>query len=208
MSIQKLQEWRYATKQYNGKRVPDNELKTILESINLAPTSFGLQPLKVIHINQDKLSDAVKAAAYNQPQMSTLSDLVVFGYREEYSKDLITDYMQLVKEQRQLNDELIGQITNTITGAIESKVDGEFEKWSSRQAYIPLAQAILAAAELGVDSCPMEGFDPTAMKEALGDVLEGYFPVVMLSLGYRSDDDVTKDMPKVRKPLEELVVSL
>ena len=63
-----------------------------------------------------------------------------------------------------------------------------------------------AAAMLGIDACPMEGFEPPKVDEILGLSKMGYHPTVLVPLGYRALDDKYGPAPKVRYSPEELLV--
>ena len=56
--------WRYAVKKYNdSKRIEAEDLEVIFKAINLAPTSYGLQPFKLIHVKGDEVRAKLKTAA-------------------------------------------------------------------------------------------------------------------------------------------------
>jgi len=78
-------------------------------------------------------------------------------------------------------------------------------EWSARQVYIALGQFMTSAAMLGIDTCPMEGFNPAKYDEVLGLAEQGYAAVVVCLAGYRAPDDKYAVMPKVRYPSEDVV---
>ena len=75
--------------------------------------------------------------------------------------------------------------------------------WSAKQAYIALGFGLAAAAELEIDSCPMEGFDGAKVKEILG-LGDEFMPVVLLTVGYRDESDESLSHKKFRFPESEL----
>ena len=77
---------------------------------------------------------------------------------------------------------------------------------AARQAYIAFAMAIAAAAFEGVDSTPIEGFEPDALDEILGLRAKGLRSCVILPLGYRdTENDWLANLEKVRKNKEDMV---
>lgn len=80
--------------------------------------------------------------------------------------------------------------------------------WAKSQAYIALGTTLSAAADLRIDSCPMEGFVPDQFMNILGLESENLKPAAMLPIGYRSEEDVYSKMPKVRKTREDFVIEV
>ncbi len=89
-----------------------------------------------------------------------------------------------------------------VDGFVASKpTPADVLPWSAKQAYIAQGFALAACAELEIDSCPMEGFDPAAVGTILG-VGADETVVVMLPIGYRASDEVSR--PKARFTKESL----
>jgi nitroreductase / dihydropteridine reductase len=194
--------WRYATKSFDSsKKVSSENLAKILEAIRLAPTSFGLQTFHIVHVANSELRDQLKALAWNQPQITEASDLLVFCARNDV-KQRIEDYFNLVTGGDENIKTAMSSYKEMMTG-FEANLPEEYKTpWATRQAYIVLGFAMAACAELEIDSCPMEGFDPAGFKTAL-NLPENIVPVVCLPIGYRSSNDVVR--PKVRFDLSDLV---
>lgn len=179
--------WRYATKKFDtSKKVSEADLESILEAIRMTPTSFGLQPYHFYVVSNQEIKDKIQAAAWNQPQVGTSSHLIIFTAR--------TDLMQTKEEYFTLmsggNPEVRASLAgfeNMMNGFIEGKSDiKDVLVWSAKQTYIAHGFAMAAAAELEIDSCPMEGFDPVAVGEILG-LPESQKALVMLPIGYRAE---------------------
>ena len=78
---------------------------------------------------------------------------------------------------------------------------------TARQAYIGFGLAIAQAAELKVDSTPMEGFNPDLLDKLLDLRTKGLRSVLLLPLGYRdAENDWLEKMKKVRKLTDEFVI--
>ena len=194
--------WRYATKKFDtSRKISDTDLEKVLEAIRLTPTSFGLQPYHFYVITNQEIKDKIQAAAWNQPQVGTSSHLLVFTAR--------TDLMQNKEEYFTLmsggNPEIraaLKEFEDMMNGFIEGKSNpSDILAWTAKQAYIAQGFALAALAELEIDSCAMEGFDPVGVGELLG-LPDNQKALVMLPIGYRDASESPR--PKVRFAKEEL----
>jgi nitroreductase / dihydropteridine reductase len=88
------------------------------------------------------------------------------------------------------------------TGFAQSKDEASALIWSAKQAYIAHGFAMAACAEIEIDSCPMEGFDPAAVGEIL-ELPENQKALVMLPIGYRAEGETPRGK-KVRFSREAL----
>ncbi len=191
--IQNL-EWRHATKKFDGKKVPDEMVEKILDSVRMAPTSFGLQPFHVTVVTSDELKATLQAHAYNKEQVTTCSHFLVFSADTNLAKRA-DEYLTMAGMKHEGGE--VSGLEKVIKEFI-TEVDAE---WAVKQAYIALGFAMAACAELQIDSCPMEGFDPEEFKKALG-LPENLNPKVALPIGYRTADYVA--VPKIRFSKEDL----
>lgn len=193
--------WRYAVKAFDSERkVSAEDMDKILESVHLAPTSFGLQPFHVIDIEDEDLQAKIREVGFNQSQMTDASHLLVFCARTDMGKR-IDEYMEILSGGDAEKREKMKEMEGMIKGATEGMDEIHLEEWAKRQTYIALGFALAAAAELKIDSCPMEGFIPPKVDELLG--LPAHMKsVVMIAVGYRSEDP---RHPKVRFEKDELI---
>jgi nitroreductase len=209
MFLDKLN-WRYATKKMDpSKAVPEDKVDAILNAINMAPTSSGVQPFEVFVITSDEIRAKIKPVSWNQAQITDGSHLLVFAAWDNYTEARIDAVVeQMAAERGGLTDMLKGYYDNLKAMYLPRDAEVNYGH-AARQAYIALGFALAAAAELEVDSTPMEGFDPDAVDEILGLKEKGLRSVILLPLGYRdTSGDWLAPMPKVRRPLAELVTRL
>lgn len=200
--------WRYATKQMTGEKVPQEKIDRILEATNLAATSLGLQPYNIIVIEDKEILKKIAPIANNQPQIEKASHLLVFAVWDKLTKERVQAYIDRIEEVRGPLHERMKSFTGYLFSFTEKDDDVNF-KWMARQAYIALGTALVAAAVEKVDSTPMEGFDPEALDEVLGLKAKGLKSVLLLPLGYRDEEnDYLVKMQKVRKPLENLIIKM
>jgi len=196
--------WRYATQKYDStKKISDADMQEILEAINSAPTSYGLQPFKLIHVKSPELRVQLRAAAFDQSPLTDASDVIVFTVNRNVEEQHIDSYMQRIVEVRDVERERLSRFQQNIAGTLSKLSSEELIAWNTKQAYIGLGFGLIMAAHLGIDSTPMEGFQKEKYDEILG--LSDDHSVLVLTFGYRSDEDHTQHHKKVRKTLEQLV---
>jgi nitroreductase / dihydropteridine reductase len=206
MNLIELLNWRYATKKYTDKKVPQEKVDKILEAIRLTPTSAGLQAFTVLVIENEELKKKIQPIANNQPQIVDASHLLVFATWEKVTPDHLTEYMHLIASEREMPIESLDAFKANLTGAISRPHDAVYE-WLSRQPYIALGTAIIAAAEQEVDATPMEGFNAAGLDELLNLKEKGLRSVAILALGYRdAANDYMVNAKKVRKPREQMFI--
>ena len=198
--------WRYATKKYDAtRRIAAEDWQLLEEAMRLAPSSYGLQPVKFIVVEDAAKREKLKAAAYGQSQVTDASHLVVIAYQKNLSDIDVERYVERTAELRGQTLDALAGFEQMLKGAVKQKREsGQIEIWNSRQAYIALGFLLETAALLGIDATPMEGFNPAAFDEILG--LEDYASVVICALGYRdAEGDWLSGQAKVRRPDAELI---
>ncbi len=199
--------FRYATKQFDANYKLDAEvLNGLMEAINLAPTSYGFQPFKVILLEGDEIRQKLKGAAYNQPQITDSNALLVFCAVDLLEENRFWDYVNLAIETRNLDREGTTEYFKGVEQMFLGMSPEDRINWASRQIYIALGVAMSYLGVNEIDSCPMEGFDPNGFDEILGLDKKGMKSTVLLTVGKRSEKDATANMPKVRKTIDQLFV--
>ena len=199
--------WRYAAKRMTTEKVSDEKITEILEAINLTATSAGMQPFRVLVVTNPEIKQKLQAASFN-PQIGESSHLLVFASYTHVSQAHVDEYMELVAKTREIPLESLNEFKSKLS-TFTSLPEEFIKTWAAKQAYIALGTAIVAAANLKVDSTPMEGFDNAAFDEILGLKEKGLQTSVLLALGYRNEEiDPYAKVKKVRIPLEEMTITL
>ncbi|GAB0174228.1 MAG: NAD(P)H-dependent oxidoreductase [Candidatus Altimarinota bacterium] len=198
--------WRYATKKFDTEKVVMNEdLDTILEAIRLAPASLNLQAYKIHVVKDQETKDKIQAVAWNQAQIGTCSHLLVFTARTDLIDAKEELFSMLSGGDAHVRNQLAGyegMVSGLITGL---EASNSALAWSAKQSYIALGFGMVAAAELRIDSCPMEGFDGGSVGEILS-LPPSETAVVMLPIGYRAEGEGPRSPEKVRLPKDALFV--
>lgn len=209
MSLIDNLQWRYATKHYDStKKVSDEDLNKILEAVRLAPTSSGLQQFRVIVITDQELKDKIVPIAYDQQIVADCSHLLIFAAWDQYTAERIDKVYDLTTDERGLPRGRFSSYTDRLKDRYLPQEPELNFMHTARQTYIGLSFAMAQAAELKIDSTPMEGFDPAALDDLLQLKEKGLKSVNMLPLGYRHAEDWLAPMKKVRIPKEELVLEM
>ena len=201
--------WRYATKRFDESRsVSPEDLEQLKQAVNLAATSFGLQPFRVLLVSDPKVREQLREVSYNQPQLTEASHVFVFCAMTSMPPEYIDAYMDRMAEVRSVPREQLDGYADYMKGSVASRPAESIEPWNKRQAYIGLGTLLAAAAELGIDSCPMEGIDAGAYDRILGLKEKGLTATVIAPVGYRAEEDATQHHAKVRLPLNDLFTEI
>lgn len=203
MDLIKNLQWRYAVKKYSDESVSEDKIDQIIEAINLTASSCGIQPYRLFVITNPEVRQRLGEGSFNA-QIHASSHLLIFAGFNEITSDYITEYVEMMEQQRDLEKGGLKMLEDTLISYFSTKTPEQNAIWSDKQAYIGLGTALIAAAELKVDSTPMEGFDPKLFDEVLGLSEKGLHASVIMSLGYRDQaNDFLASVPKARLPVNE-----
>jgi nitroreductase len=204
--------FRHAAKDFDqNKKISDEDFQTIIESAHLSPSSYGFEPWKFLVIQNPEIREKLREHTWGgQNQIPHSSHLVVILARR--GQQLLPDgsYIQsTMRDMQKLPEDIIKVKTKKYQYFIERDFslgsDREKFDWAKRQTYIPLANMMTVAALLGIDSCPMEGFNENGIDKVLesecGIDLNEFGVSVMVAFGYR----IAEQRPKTRHPIDKVV---
>ena len=188
---------RYATKKFDGKIIEQNKIDDLLELIRMAPSSFNIQPWKIKVITDQKLKEQLKAASWNQEQITSCSHLLVFCA----NKDIMGNIDRLDEQMSTtgMPEEKRKEYVQIMRGSFKDTTEAENLSWAQRQVYLALENALLGAKALGFDSCPMEGFDSAQYTRIL-ELPKNIVPTALCTVGYAAD----QPRQKTRFPKEDV----
>jgi nitroreductase len=210
MSVINELNWRYAVKAFDPtKKISKEKIETLQEVLRLSASSYGLQPYKYLFIEDKQLREKLIKVSWNQSQIVDASNLIVFTFdRSGLTEEGVAKYIKTVAETRGQNPEDLKGYHDMINGTVANLDESSILGWQEKQLYIALGQLMSACASLGIDSCPMEGFDNAKYDEILGLDSKGLKSVVVLTVGYRAEKDHYQHLAKARMPLEDLVIEM
>jgi len=193
--------WRYATKKFdNTKKLSDEQLNLLKEGFNLTASSYGLQPVSLVVIeNQDFME---------QEQVANASHLLVFCVQTKIDSVYINDYFKRVQEIRNTPDQVLAPFKDFLLDDFKNKDASEIKLWATKQAYLAMGNLLTICAVEKIDACPMEGFIPEEYDKMLGLKEKGLQSVLIMPVGYRAQDDPFTSFKKVRKPLAKAIVEM
>jgi nitroreductase len=198
---------RYATKLFDSsKKVSTDDMAKLLEAIRLSASSFGLQPYKVLVVEDPAIRAELRKAGYDQSQITDSSALLVFAVNTNTNSDSVDEFIDLISETRNFPKENLAGYADMMKGSLQSQSPEQVEAWSTKQAYIALGFALVTAATLDIDACPMEGFSPDDFDRILNLNQLGLKSKVVMTVGYRSKDDGYQQLAKVRRKMGDFIV--
>lgn len=202
--------WRYATKQFDpNRKISAGDWNVLEEALLLSPSSGGLQPWKFVVVTDPAVRAKLKPASYGQAQISDASHLVVFASRNNFSEADVDAHIKHTAKVRGVPAEALAQYRGMLVGGIVKSMDEPARNaWARNQTYIALGNLLTSAALLGIDACPMEGFDRAQYDEILGLKAQGFSSAAIATFGYRSPADQYAGAPKVRFPREQVLVEV
>tara|TARA_B100000795_G_scaffold143461_1_gene107398 strand:- start:1643 stop:2272 length:630 start_codon:yes stop_codon:yes gene_type:complete len=195
--------WRYATKKMDAsKKVSQQNIDYIKKAVQLSASSYGLQPYKVLEINNLKLREELKPISWNQSQITDASHLFLFCNSLNLTDEDVDTLLQLKSKINKIDIENFSGYGDFVKGKLKEKSESEMFHWTAKQTYIALSNAMNACAELQIDCTPMEGFELKDYNEKLGLSQRGLNACVVLAIGYRHNQDMSQYSKKVRKPID------
>ena len=202
--------WRYATKQFDpARKISAQDWATMEEALLLTPSSGGLQPWAFIVITDPAIRAKLLPASYGQAQITAASHLVVFAAKQDYNEADVDAYIQQTAKTRNVPVESLAAYRDMLVGGIVKSMDQPArDAWARNQTYIALGNLLTSAALLGIDACPMEGFDRAQYDEILGLKAKGLASAVIATLGYRSPTDKYAHATKVRFPKNQVIAQI
>ncbi|MBE9462704.1 NAD(P)H-dependent oxidoreductase [Dyadobacter subterraneus] len=205
MSLVKAMEWRYATKKYDTSRqLSQQQFEDLLSAVQLAPSSYGLQPYRFISVEDSGKLEQISRAAFGQPQITTASKLLVVAVETNISDLTVKNYIDKAAVARSTDRKNLEPREQFVNSRLALLSPDQKIEWAEKQAFLAVGILVSAAAEAGIDASPMEGFDPDQVDEILGLKNQDLKSVLLFALGYRSSEDEFSVIPKVRKTREEL----
>lgn len=199
-------QWRYATKKFDPTRKIAPDLWSQIERAPvLSPSSYGLQPWKFVVVTNPEMRKKLHPVSYNQPQILDASHLVVFAAKNPPTEADVDRYVARTAAVRGKTVADLDGFKQMMLGTLSRMTPEAAHQWAARQTYIALGVFLATCAAVGVDACPMEGFQPEKYDEILGLKAKGVSAVVIATAGYRAADDPAVRNAKVRFEVNDVI---
>ncbi len=209
MDIIKQLKWRYATKKFDSAKILSEEKLNILkQAFNLTATSFGLQTIKLMVIQDKTIRTKLMDFAFGQSQVRDASHLLIICIQENILDSDVDVHFDNVTNIRSTPETILARYRADLKGTMQGMTKKERQEWSIKQTYIALGNLMTVCAVEGIDSCPMEGFDTNNFDILLDLKSKNLKSVLLLPVGYRDETDMFAGFKKVRKNIQDAVVEL
>lgn len=202
--------WRHAVKAFkSGEKVSQDNIDKIIEATRLAPTSSGLQPFRLIVVENQAVKEKLVEGALNPDCMKDCSHVFVFAGWDNYTDDKIDHVFDMTTDARDLPRGRFSSYTDQLKDAMNAQTQAQNFAHIGKQAYIALGLAMAQAAELKVDTCPAEGFNPQVIDDVLALDKHGLKSIVILYVGVSDPErDWIAPMAKVRVATDDFVIEV
>ncbi|MEP3210260.1 MAG: NAD(P)H-dependent oxidoreductase [Maribacter sp.] len=202
-------EWRYAVKKFDAdKLLSEGKINTLKQAFNLTATSYGLQPISLVVVQNKELQKELVAHSFEQLQVAQASHILVICIENTVDAAYISNYFRQVKKVRGTSDAILNPFKEAMVENFSKKEIQEIKDWSKNQAYLAMGNLLTICAIEEIDSCPMEGFEPDAYDRLLDLGERGLTSVLVMPVGYRAKDDPFSTFKKVRKEMDDSIIDI
>lgn len=199
----KAMDFRHACKAFDEtKQISDENIHFILEAGRKSPSSFGMEGWKFLVITNEALKEKLRPACWDQVQVTSCSHLVIVLAAIDSVK-VESGEVKKRFTRREMSQESLDFYMDIYAKHLEKTLssDENIYHWTSKQSYIALGNMMTAAAYLGIDSCPIEGFEKEKVEEILELDTSKYQLSVVVPFGYRLNEQSSQ----LRLPFDEVV---
>lgn len=196
--------WRYAVKKFSDRKVPENDIQDLKEAIRLTPSSYGLQPYKVIVIESEAIKKELLPYSYGQEKVVNCSHLFIFAAELAHADSIVDRYIAASARTNAVAPAMLSDMSDQMKAALASMDQSQQAQWAHQQVFIALGNFLTCAASLKIDTCPMGGFETDGYDKVLGLKDNALTSSVICPIGYRHPDDRNAYKPKVRLELSSL----
>lgn len=195
--------FRHACKLFDeNKTITSENMHAILEAGRKSPSSFGMEPWKFLVITNEALRAKLRPVCWDQPQITTCSHLViVLAAIENVTIESGIPAKRFARRAmpQEKQDFYLNLYANHLKETLSC--DKNIYAWTARQCYIASANMMTAAATMGIDSCPIEGFEKEKVEAILELDTSKYQVAMIIPFGYR----INPQSAQLRLDFEEVV---
>ncbi len=199
----KAMDFRHACKIFDEtKTISDEQMAYILEAGRKSPSSFGMEGWKFLVITNEALKAKLRPHCWDQVQVTSCSHLVIVLAAIENVK-VESGEVKKRFQRRDMPQESLDFYMDIYAKHLEQTLntDQNIYHWTAKQSYIALGNMMTAAAYIGIDSCPIEGYDKEKVEETLGLDTTKWQLSVVVPFGYRLNEQPSQ----LRLPFDDVV---
>ncbi|QXO18667.1 MULTISPECIES: oxygen-insensitive NAD(P)H nitroreductase [Vibrio] len=214
MNIATHAKQRYSTKAFDAtRRISDEHVEAIKELIRFSPSSVNSQPWHFILASTDEGKQRIAKAtqglyAFNEGKVLNASHVLVMCAKTSIDEQYLEQLMELEDEAGRFPTEEAkqgGHKGRTFFVNMHRFDLKDAQHWMEKQVYLNAGTVLLGVSSMGIDAVPIEGFDPKVLDAEFGLREQGYTSLVIIPLGYRSEDDFNAKLPKARWPEADII---
>ncbi|WP_308364910.1 MULTISPECIES: NAD(P)H-dependent oxidoreductase [unclassified Microbulbifer] len=198
MDVLEALNWRYAVRQFSDERIDEAQLQQLLTATRMSASSYGLQPYRLIVVESEEMRRRLLSHSMGQEKVVRCSHLVVFAARTDLGERMVDRYMERFAQVRGVPLNELRKMSDHFKSALAARTPEQNLQWAHRQTYLALGNFLTCAALMGIDSCPMEGFEAEGYDRVLGLAEQGLTTSVISAIGRRDPEDVSAGLQKVR----------
>ncbi|OTG82623.1 NAD(P)H nitroreductase [Acinetobacter sp. ANC 5054] len=217
MDLLNISKQRYTTKAYDPtKKIPQEQFERLLQILRLAPSSINIQPWHFFIADNDAAKQRIAKAlvgkySYNAPKVLDSSHTILFCTKADITEQHLENLLTQDDNSGRFKDDKAKQgQKDSRTGYVDyyRNEKGDVQRWAENQTFIALGQMLLAAGIEDIDATPIGGFDEDIISQELELSEHGLIPSVIMTLGYRSENDFNAKLPKSRLKAEDIFTHL
>ena len=219
MDIARIARTRHTCKAYDpSRKIPADQIEQLKTLLRFAPSSVNSQPWHFFIAETDagkaRIANSTPEGspyAANLPKVKNASHVVALCARTNVDDAHIAALLAQEEADGRFptpeGKEMQNKGRNFYVGLHRAN-PADMQAWTQKQVYLTLGTLLFGAGALGIDATPIEGFDPKLLDEELGLAEKGLKSVVLVALGYRSEQDINAKLPKSRLPAESVIPEL
>ncbi len=208
MKVLDALQWRYAVRKFSEEKIPKEQLDPLLEAVCLSPSSYGLQPYRIMVVESKSVQQQLLPFSFGQDWVAENSHLLVFAAHAQIGDATVDRYIEQYAKRTETPSAELSGFSEHVKSALADKTPEQQQEWAHQQAYVALGNLLTCAALMKIDACPITGFDRQAYDQVLGLEGMGLTTTVICPIGRRHPDDTQAERPKVRFDQEDLVLAI
>lgn len=181
--------------------------------LRLAPSSINIQPWQFLVASTDDskviiTSTMTDGDAHNVPKVQNASHTLILCTRTTIDDAHLSKILHNEKDAGRYASDDIMQSRLALCSHYISQYAQDPQalfQWSENQTFIALGHLLLSAKLLGIDATPIGGYNANQLDTALDLSAKGLKSSVLVALGYASDSDANRTLPKARLPIDQVV---